>query len=89
MKVSAEKLGFVKASKYRKVILFALYSEHKTPTEIQKELSLLSEQVARTLKELVDKNLIKCLNPSARKGRLYTLTANGKNLVSNFLKKSK
>jgi predicted transcriptional regulator len=78
---NAERLGFVVASKYRKKILVKLLYGPLTPAQLCEELSLLSEQVSRTLKELLGKRLITCLNPKAKKGRLYTLTLQGKKIA--------
>ncbi|WP_231493676.1 hypothetical protein [Methanobrevibacter arboriphilus] len=37
--------------------------------------------ISTILKELSDKNLIKCLNPQKRQGRLYTTTDKGKKVL--------
>lgn len=86
MKVNVEKLGFVRASKYRRIILLALHNTDKTPTQLSQELSLISEQVSRALKELLECELVLCLNPRARKGRIYSLTPQGRAIASKLLK---
>jgi len=40
--------------------------------------------VSRTLKQLKDLGLIKCLNPNAKVGRLYTLTENGREIIKKI-----
>jgi predicted transcriptional regulator len=77
----AEKLGFVLAGKHRKRILIKLLDGPRTPTQLCYELSLLSEQVSRSLKELLAEGLVICLNPQTRKGRLYELTQIGKRIA--------
>lgn len=81
MKISPDKLGYTLASKHRGRILLALENNSKTPTQLGAELSLVSEQVSRTLKELQSRGLVYCLNEQARKGRLYCLTREGKKIV--------
>jgi len=78
---NAEKLGFVLAGKHRKRILIKLLEGARTPTQLCNELSLLSEQVSRSLKELIAEGLVMCPNPQARKGRLYELTQIGKKIA--------
>jgi len=88
MKDYSEKLGFVIASSYRRRVLVKLLDDFKTPSQLCTELSLLSEQLSRTLKELSDKGLITCLNPQARKGRLYSLTPQGREIAIRIMKES-
>lgn len=51
------------------------------PTEISAELKIHLSQVTRNLGELEKKGLVKCMNPSLRKGRLYSTTEKGKKLL--------
>lgn len=75
-------LTYVKPSKYRKNILMALENEKlKIPSEIAKELGTITSHVSSHLSCLREKDLIKCINEDARKGRLYHITAKGKNVL--------
>ena len=65
-----EKIGFIRAGKHRQSIL-GLLKEPKTPTEIAQKLDVSTAQVSRTLRELIEKKYIVCLNSNAKKGRLY------------------
>lgn len=53
------------------------FSVRKTPREIEKELGIKKLK----LKPFVEKHLLKCLNPGARKGRLYVLTNKARRLL--------
>jgi predicted transcriptional regulator len=75
--VSWEDVGFVKSSKHRKDIIQLLSAKNMTPTELSKELRIHISQVTRNLLELEKRNLVKCLTPSLRKGRLYSATDKG------------
>lgn len=53
----------------------------RRPSEIAYSVDLSSKNVSRYLKELKDKKLIVCLNESAKLGRLYKLTDEGKEIL--------
>jgi len=69
--------GYVLASKYRKAILKALTERPRTPTEIANQLKCNVSHVSRSLRELQKRNLIKCINPHRRKGKVYDATDKG------------
>ena len=75
-----EELSFVKASKYRKEIIKSLVESPKTPTEIGKDTETATNIVSKYLKGLGDHNLVYCINPEVRKGKLYKLTDLGEKI---------
>lgn len=79
-------LGFIKASKNRVSIIRLLGEDILTPKEISKTLNIHTSQISRYLSELMKKELVKVLTPNLRKGRIYTLTKNGKRYL-NALKR--
>ena len=48
-----------------------------TPTQVEKKLGIKKLK----LKPFLNKNLVKCLNPDARKGRFYVLTNKARRLI--------
>ncbi|MEX0656848.1 MAG: ArsR family transcriptional regulator [Nitrosopumilaceae archaeon] len=78
------KLGYVIASNYRKKIILALKDKSMTPAEISKKVSIYPSHISTALKELANKNLVVCLTPKLRKGRLYGLTKEGHKLSMNL-----
>ena len=78
---TAEKLGWVKLSKHRKKIVRDLEHDFKIPTEISKSTDLSKSEVSRTLKALKDRNIVVCINEKSHRGRIYTLTDEGKNIA--------
>lgn len=84
MKGNAEVLGYVLASNYRKKVLVALKDKAITPMTISEKTGVYPTHVSTTLSELTAKNLVICLTPKLKKGRLYELTSSGKNLVKNL-----
>lgn len=76
--------GYVSASKYRKNVMATLRGEPETVTEISKKTGIHTSHVSKTLKELREKNLVECINPDRRKGRLYTLTDPGEKVIEKI-----
>jgi DNA-binding MarR family transcriptional regulator len=76
-----EKLGWLKASEYRKNILIAINGKRLTPKEIAGETEYYLSHVSNTLSDLEDKNLAECLTPSRNKGRIYVLTDEGQDML--------
>jgi len=76
-KISYTALGYVQASEYRKRVLFALKSGLLRPKDIADQTKYPQSHVSNTLSELVKQNLVACVNPESRKGRLYKLTDEG------------
>jgi len=74
-------LGFVLASKYRKKILQSLQDKPLTPAIISEKTGIYPSHVSMTLVELTKKNLVVCLTPKLKKGRLYDLTKEGSNML--------
>ena len=70
--------SYVQISEYRLKTLLALSDVSvEIPTKIAKKTGILTNHISKVLKELVDADLCECINPEARKGRLYRLTKLG------------
>lgn len=77
-----EFLVYVKTSKYRKRILLTLEDEKfRIPSEIANEVGTITSHVSNHLTGLKKRNLIKCVNEEAKKGRLYLITEKGKEVL--------
>lgn len=77
MKLSDEMLteiSYVQISKYRTKVMKSLEDEVKIPTQIAKDSSIRVNHISKVLAELKAHELIECINPEARKGRLYRQT---------------
>ena len=72
-------VSLLKSSSYRLRIVKAIGDGTLTPSEIAKKIDIRLNHVSMFLRELKDNKLVKCLNERNRKGRLYELTALGKN----------
>ena len=66
---------YINRSGYRKRALKAIGTDLKMPKEIADESDILQNHISTVLRDLRERNVIECINPSARKGRLYRITA--------------
>jgi predicted transcriptional regulator len=82
--LNAEIIGYVLASNYRKKVLLALEEKQLTPMMISQKTKIYATHVSTTLSELGEKRLVVCLNPKAKKGRIYDLTKEGRNILKNL-----
>ena len=87
MEISDEMLteiSYVQISKYREKVMKSLEGEVKIPSQIAKDSDIRVNHISKVLSELKAHELIECINPEVRKGRLYRLTDKGNELVKNI-----
>lgn len=78
--------GYILRSNYRRQV-FSLFSNKLImPSQIAKELDLRFTHITRELRFLKDKELIECINPKDKTGRLYRLTLKGQKLKKEMEK---
>ena len=56
----------------------------KIPKEIAKDSDILQSHISNVLRDLKEKNLVECLNPKMRKGRLYRLSEEGLEILDQI-----
>ncbi|MFW9996800.1 MAG: MarR family transcriptional regulator [Candidatus Odinarchaeota archaeon] len=76
-----ERLGFAKAGKLRQTIVCLLLKSQLTPFEIAKETDRDPGSVSRVIKDLETNEIIKCMNPTAKKGKIFILTRDGEKIA--------
>lgn len=70
--------AYVVMSSYRtKALTVLAVNEVMIPKYIAKECNIRSNHISLTLRELKEHGLCVCVNPEARKGRLYKITGLG------------
>lgn len=79
-----KEVDYVKASQYRIKIMKSLDGKVKIPSEIAKEIGMPQKRISGSIDHLKNHNLIECINPQVRKGRLYRLTYLGKEVVKKL-----
>ena len=87
MEISDEMLkeiSYVEISQYRKKVMKALEDDIKIPSKIAKDSDIRQNHISKVLSELKAHELVECINPEVRKGRLYRLTDKGEELVKNI-----
>lgn len=63
--------------------------EHpKTPKHVAIESGLHFSHVSKTLNELQELHIVVCLNPQLRRGRIYDLTEEGKEIAKQLQKQT-
>ena len=77
-------IDYVNKSRYRLKVMKSLDGEVKIPSEIANDTEIFQNHISNTLRQLKEQELIECINPEVRKGRLYRLTDKGDEVVKNL-----
>lgn len=75
------KYSYVVSSRYRVKVLKVLAVGPKTPKQISMETKIHLSHISKTLRELSEKGIVKCLSPERRRGKVYNLTKEGKEII--------
>lgn len=62
----------------------SLDGEVLIPSQIARNSGIRTNHILKVLSELKAHELVECINPEARKGRLYRLTEKGEDIVGNL-----
>ena len=62
----------------------SLDGEVLIPSQIAKNSGIRTNNISKVLSELKAHELVECINPEVRKGRLYRLTEKGKTVSKNI-----
>ena len=87
MKLSDEilkEMSYVKISTYRTKVMKSLDGDVKIPSQIAKDSDIRVNHISKVLSELKAHELIECVNPEVRKGRLYRHTDKGEIVSKNL-----
>ena len=77
-------ISYVQISKYRTKVMKSLDGEVKIPTDIANDSGIRTNHISKVLSELKAYELVECINPEVRKGRLYRLTDKGEKVTVNL-----
>ena len=78
-------ISYVKISTYRTKAMKALEDEVKIPSVIAKDSGIRTNHISKVLGELKEHELVECINPEVRKGRLYRQTDKGEIVSKNII----
>ena len=77
-------ISYVQSSKYRKRVMESLVDGVKIPSQIAKDSDIRQAHISNILKQLKEHELVECINPEVKKGRLYRHTDKGVKIVKNI-----
>ncbi|WP_295613867.1 winged helix-turn-helix domain-containing protein [uncultured Methanobrevibacter sp.] len=80
---------YVKRSKNRQDIIKIIATSRITPSEIRAEMDSSFSLTSRALRDLLDHDIVKCMNPEARTGRVYYLTDLGLKIYNELESRKK
>ncbi|MER2014090.1 MAG: transcriptional regulator [Methanobrevibacter sp.] len=72
-----DKVRYVNKSTYRLKVVKSLDTEAKMPREISADCDILPNHISNVLKQLRENEIVECINPEVKKGRLYRLSDDG------------
>ena len=76
-----EKIAFVIASNHRRNIILFLDDSLHTPEQIGDAINVRTNHISNLLAQLRKKDLVYCATPQIRKGKLYALTDDGRQVL--------
>ena len=79
-----ELIGKIKSSEWRLRVLKILTQGTKMPSELAKEAKISSSHISEVLSFLEEIKLIECKNPGLRKGKIYSITKLGKEILEEL-----
>ena len=77
-------ISYVNISKYRTKVMKSLDGEVLIPTQIAENSGIRTNHISKVLAELKAHELVECINPEVKKGRLYRQTDKGKIVSKNI-----
>ena len=77
-------ISYVEISSYRKKVMKSLDGEVLIPTQIARNSEIRPNHISKVLAELKAHELVECINPEVRKGRLYRLTDKGEKIIKEL-----
>jgi len=79
-----KEISYVKISSYRERVMKSLEDDVKIPSKIAEDSEIRQNHISKVLAELKAHELVECINPEVRKGRLYRHTEKGDEIVKNL-----
>ena len=79
-----DKFKYVARSTYRVKVLKSLKTDVKMPKQIANDSGILTNHISNVLRQLKEKDIVECINPEVRKGRLYRLSAEGLDILNRL-----
>ena len=79
-----DKFKYVARSTYRVKVLKSLKTDVKMPKQIANDSGILTNHISNVLRQFKEKDIVECINPEVRKGRLYRLSDEGLDILNRL-----
>ena len=79
-----KEIDYVNRFKYGLKVMKSLDGDVKIPSEIANDTEIFQNHISNALRQLKEHELIDCINPEVKKGRLYHHTDKGNLIVKNL-----
>ena len=79
-----DQFKYVATSTYRVKVLKSLKTDVKMPKQIANDSGILTNHISNVLRQLKEKDIVECINPEVRKGRLYRLSDEGLDILNRL-----
>lgn len=79
-----DKIRYVNRSSYRVKVLKSIGEDAKIPKDIARDSGILPNHISNVLRQLKEKEIVECINPEVRKGRLYRLSDEGLDMLDKL-----
>lgn len=79
-----DKLKYINKSSYRLKVLKSIGEDVKMPKEIAEDSGILPNHISNVLRQLKDKEVVECINPNVKKGRIYRLSDEGLDILKKI-----
>jgi predicted transcriptional regulator len=77
--------GYVSSSKRRVSVITALKDNPMTPNQVAESTDIRLNHVSNVLSELSEESLVKCVNPSRKRGRVYRVSEVGNKVAEKVI----
>ncbi|MGQ4876558.1 MAG: winged helix-turn-helix domain-containing protein [Promethearchaeia archaeon] len=84
--VDWELISYITSSTIRFKILIELNKKQNIPSRLAKSLNIPISHISKTLTELESHQLVNCLTPNRRKGKFFSITNKGKDILKQINK---
>ncbi len=76
--------SYIEISKYRTRVMKTLIDDVKIPSQIAADADISQKHISGTLRQLREHELVECINPEVKRGRLYRLTPKGRDVAQSI-----
>ena len=82
--LDVEDLSWIKAGRRRIQTIEYIANGHKTPRDVARATGMSTTHASKIVKAMEGRGIVECLNPDAKRGKIYRLTRKGRNLRRNL-----